>query len=243
VAALRRTPSSGAKVDDKGQATVPLGVIRLSLADLHVMHTELKKIGRGVKLFAGEGVAPRGVIDLDDASRSELQSIKFIVSQPNVTIRFDANGAYCTYKETKAAKRVVDFIQTVAAGRQSWLPPYRSMRGVLIFSILWVIAMIGLNLINSNHSTHVSSIFAAVGGLVSISVAATNAFMAVWGYSALKQYNKQGAAAIHFSSKVPGWILSHQPRLFLPSLIVTGIVILATLISLALGIGVFGVWW
>jgi hypothetical protein len=157
-------------------------------------------MGKGVKLYAGEGVAPRGVVDLDDATQGEMQNLKITVRQPYMIVRLGYSGAHCAHKGTKSSKEISTYLQDYFQQRFTWLIPLRSIKLYLVFVPAWAASNAILRLLKSSviaPSTAVVGGLAAVGAVVFATLMAVELLRLAW------SVRKFGCSSLHVKT-VPG---------------------------------------
>lgn len=115
----------------------PLGVIELGFRELKELEYVILRHCKQVKLYAGEGLAPRGVADLDDATPKEISNIKVAGKNPRFTLRLGPNGAFASYE--------VDNIKTrkLHSDLEEFAEKYRTRRlhsSIMIPMFFWLLA-------------------------------------------------------------------------------------------------------
>lgn len=143
---LRRVPIPRDDVDTA--PLIPLGVVSLGFDDLRELESLLKRRNNGVRIYAGQGLAPHGVDDLDDATRTELRDVKFVSTKPNITVRLGDDGAYIL-QESRTGKAAVltEQVRTFFEGRTAEMISFSIARSSLLWCGLWHLSNIAANAI------------------------------------------------------------------------------------------------
>lgn len=138
--ALRRLPvrtatRGGSYTRVPSSATV---AVALSFADLEQFETLVRRHAQGVKIYAGAGVAPRGVKDLNDATPSELRDVRITTSRPELLIRLGSTSCSITgaVKSTKT-QNIVDEIARFLEQHPAYRLPVRLTWPIILACLLW----------------------------------------------------------------------------------------------------------
>lgn len=89
------------------------------------------------RIYAGDGLAPRGVADLDDATPRELNKIKITGKNPRFTVRLGPNGAYASYEIDSARTRKLHADLMEFAGKYRTIKLHSSLMTPMFF---WLVA-------------------------------------------------------------------------------------------------------
>jgi len=190
---LRRAPRS--RTDSDSVSLEPIGVLSLDFDDLRRLETLLRSGRRSVRVYAGGGLAPRGVQDLDDATRRELRDVKFVVSRPALTVRLGDDGAYiirdarAKSKSSALAEEVRSLFCDHGARMVSWslaMPP-----------VFWCLLWHASNVVgNGIHVAGIERVPVWVGNLILAANLAGGAGTGVALWALSRRLRQRGAAFI-----------------------------------------------
>jgi hypothetical protein len=206
VNALRRNPARTAQRTER--VKLPLGILRLDLDAVDEVYRTMKGRGGSVKIHAGEGVAPRGVSDLDDASGAELQSIRLVSKNPQLVVYLGAKGAYCSHNGSPAADRISRQVFSLLQRHRTWLPPLRLTRLYLFLCMTLALSNISVKYLGHYFAGQPNQTLgsAAAAGVVTAVVSGSVVFLMFEVWKLMRSMNKLGSAAITRRPH-PQWLL------------------------------------